>query len=149
MLRCLPLYLGIKINKMRKIILVLALMTATVCNAQSKNLFGRMPEFLTNAQEKELEEVFQSGVFARFSASLPDGVIVAYENNSRAKEGSLNDIKDQISLFKNRLLDARKEIPKVEFFQWADYKERTEIYPCGLVVVFHDEKVSHVWLDLK
>lgn len=134
---------------MRKIFLLLALMTATVCHAQNKNLFGKMPGFLTEASDKEISDVFQSQAFARFSATLSDGVIVAYENTSRAKEGSVQEIKDQILIFKNKLEAAKGEIPTTELLQWADYKERTEVYPCGLVVVFRGEQVSHVWLDLK
>jgi hypothetical protein len=134
---------------MRKIILLLALMTATVCHAQSKSLFGKIPEFLATASDKEMSEVFQSQIFARFSATLPEGVIVAYENTSRVKEGSIEEIKDQISMFKNKLEAAKHEIPEVDLFQWADYKERTEVYPCGLVAVFHNNQISHVWLDLK
>jgi hypothetical protein len=52
-------------------------------------------------------------------------------------------------MFKNKLESAKNEIPEVNFFQWADHKERTEVYPCGLVVVFHNDQISHVWLDLK
>jgi hypothetical protein len=134
---------------MRKIVLLLALMTATVCHAQSKSLFGKIPEFLATASDKEMSEVFQSQNFARFSATLPEGVIIAYENTSRTKGGSLSEIKDQISIFKDLLQKAKDEVPEVEYFQWSDYKERTEIYPCGLVAVFHDYQLSHVWLDLK
>ena len=134
---------------MRKIVLLLSLMTATVCHAQDKSLFNKMPEFLVTASDKEVSDLFQSPIFARFSATLSEGVIVAYENTSKVKEGSIEGIKDQISMFKNKLETAKNQIPEVNLFQWADYKERTEIYPCGLVVVFHDEKVSHVWLDLK
>lgn len=149
MFRVIPIHLDTKIIKMSKVVLLLALMTATVCHAQSKSLFGKVPEFLVIASDKEMSDVFQSPIFARFSATLPEGVIVAYENTSRVKEGSIEEIKDQISMFKNKLESAKNEIPEVNFFQWADHKERTEVYPCGLVVVFRNDQISHVWLDLK
>jgi hypothetical protein len=142
-----PIFLKTKF--MRKILTVVAIFTSALCHVQSKVPFGKMPEFLVNASQNEMIGAFQSQIFASFSATLPEGVVIAYENTTRAKEGSLNEIKNQISMFKNRLIAAKDEVPSVKFFKWADYTERSEVYPCGLVVIFRDELVTHVWLDLK
>lgn len=134
---------------MRKILLAFAIFTSALCHAQSKALFGKMPAFLSNASYHEMTGTFQSPVFARFSATLPEGVVIAYENTPISQQGSLDRIKGQITMFKDRLVAAKDEVPVVEIFKWADYTERSEIYPCGLVVIFRDELVTHVWLDLK
>lgn len=134
---------------MRKILLVFAVFTSTLCHSQSKTLFGKMPGFLASASPNEIVGTFQSPLFARFSATLPEGVVIAYENTPISQRGSLEEIKGQITMFKNRLVAAKDEVPVVEIFKWADHTERSEIYPCGLVVIFRDELVTHVWLDLK
>lgn len=134
---------------MRKILLVFAIFTSTLCPAQSKTLFGKMPGFLASASPNEMASTFQSPLFARFSATLPEGVVIAYENTPTSQQGSLEGINGQITMFRNRLIAAKNEVPAVEIFKWADYTERSEIYPCGLIVIFRDELVTHVWLDLK
>lgn len=134
---------------MRKIFFILAIFTASLCSAQTSNLFNKVPGFLVQASKEDLAKVFQSPSFFRFSSTLPAGTAVAYENTIRAKEGSLEEIQNQIKIFRTKLLAAKEETPDVEYFDWADYKERIETYPCGLVAVFHDDRLVEVWLDLK
>lgn len=134
---------------MRKIFIFSALLFASISNAQDKRTFGRIPDFLINSTEMELIGVFGPKSFVRFSSTLPQGIIIAYENHSNSKIGSINEIKNQIFLLNGKLSEAKNETPVIEFFQWADYKERTEIYPCGLVAIFKDEKLTHIWMDLK
>lgn len=134
---------------MRKIFILSALLFASIGNAQDKGTFGRIPDFLINSTEVELTGVFGSRSFVRFSSTLPQGIIIAYENSPNSKIGSIRRINDQIFLLRSKLTEAKNETPVIEFFQWANYKERTEIYPCGLVAIFKDEKLTHIWMDLK
>lgn len=134
---------------MRKIFIISALLIASISNAQDKKTFGRIPDFLIHSADGEFERVFESKLFVRFSSTLPQGIVIAYENSSNSKIGSMGNIKDQIFLLRSKLSEAKNETPVIEFFQWADYIERTEIYPCGLVAIFKDEKLTHVWMDLK
>ena len=132
---------------MRKILTALFLLIVLTSKAQDSSLFGKMPKFLATAAPKELEDSFER--LARFSITEDRSTKVIYENTSKARIGQVNQIPNELERFKIKLLMSRDETPQVEFFQWTDYKERTEIYPCGLVVIFHDDRVSHVWLDLK
>jgi hypothetical protein len=134
---------------MRKIILLLSIFAVSFGNAQSIDPLGKIPEFLTQSPKEELIKVFDNPAFFRFSSTLPQGIKVAYENSFITREGSLDNIFGQIEVFRNQLLAARSEKPKVEFFQWADCEERIEIYPCGLVAVFRNNRLGEVWIDLQ
>lgn len=134
---------------MRKIILLLSIFAVSFGNAQSIDPLGKIPEFLTQSTKEDLVKVFQDSVFFRFSSTLPNGIVIAYENTTRAKEGSFEKICGQIQTFRSKLLSARGEIPQIEHSDWAEYKERIEIYPCGLVAVFRNDRLGEVWLNIK
>lgn len=132
---------------MRKILMGLFLLIVLSGKAQDANLFGKMPKFLATATPIELERSLE--FLARFSITEDRSTKVIYENTSKARIGEVDQIPNELERFKTKLLMSKDETPQVEFFQWTNYKERTEVYPCGLVVIFHDDRVSHVWLDLK
>lgn len=126
-----------------------AFMLSSICYAQDRGKFGKMPEFLAYAGENELVDVFGTNEFIRFSSTFPKGIIVAYENSEVSQRGSLDEIKDQISIFRERLKAAKRQKPEVSFFSWTDCKERIEVYPCGVIAVYRNNKITHVWLDIE
>lgn len=131
---------------MRKLFILLVLIIPLNVVGQ-KRLFGKIPEFLTESQEIELNKAFSSASFIRFSSTFSNRVIIAYENSSVLKKGSLKEIHEQIFKMNNKLLMAKKEKPKVSKSNWIDYKERIEVYPSGVIAVFRNKQLSHVWLD--
>lgn len=134
---------------MKKLLVILSLFISSLCTAQTKDLFDKVPNFLVNASSHELAKVFKAPAFFRFSTTFPDGVIVAYENTSKTKMGSLDEILNQISKVKSKLGSAKNEKPEVEYFEWANFTERIETYPCGLVAVFRNNELGEVWVDIK
>lgn len=134
---------------MKSCFIILNTFIFSLCNAQSINVKGRVPTFLVTATVQELEETFLAPYFFRFSSTRREGVIVAYENVSGIKIGTLNKIIIQVNDAKLKLLNAIYEKPEIEFFEWADYMECTEIYPCGLVAVFNNNMLCEVWIYFK
>jgi len=134
---------------MRKILVLIALMYVSVAQSQTKDLLDKVPQFLVSTPKEEMSKIFQAPAFFRFSSTLPEGVVVAYENTSRAKIGSMEEILDQITKMKSKLIAAKNEKPEVEYFDWAEYRERIETYPCGLVAVFRNNELGEIWIDIK
>lgn len=132
---------------MRKILTALFLLIVLTSKAQDSSLFGKMPKFLATATPSELKSSLEE--LARFSITENHSTKVIYENTIKARIGEVDQIPNELKRFRKKLIESSNEIPQVEYFQWSDYKERTEVYPCGLVVIFHDDRVSHVWVDLK
>lgn len=132
---------------MRKILTGLLLLIVLTGKAQDSNLFGKMPKFLATATPTELKNSL--GSLARFSITENSSTKVIYENTIKARIGEMDQIPSEMERFRAKLIASKDETPQVEYFQWSDYKERTEVYPCGLVVIFHDNEISHVWVDLK
>lgn len=134
---------------MRKTLVIAFMLLCVFCQAQTQDLFGRIPQFLSIAPTEELEEAFKHPDFSRFSSTLEGRIEVAYENSSEKQIGSFERILEQIQKFQSQLSLVHEEKPAVEIFNWADYQERMEIYPCGLVAVFKDGRLSHIWIDLQ
>lgn len=61
----------------------------------------------------------------------------------------MGQIITQINERKKLLWKDKDEKPQVEFFEWADFTERIETYPCGLVAVFRDNQLCEIWIDIK
>ena len=61
----------------------------------------------------------------------------------------IETISHRILFLKKSLILSQTEIPIVEYMKWSDFSERIEIWPSGLVVVFRNNKLSHIWLDFK
>lgn len=134
---------------MKKILLVAVMLYASLAQAQTNSLMDKVPQFLLQTSKEEMARIFQSPSFFRFSSTLPEGVVIAYENTSRTKMGSMDEILDQITKMKSKLIVANNEKPDVEYFDWAEYRERIETYPCGLVAVFRNNELGEIWIDIK
>lgn len=134
---------------MKRYLVILSFIIPAVCFPQSASILGRVPVFLVSASIWELEAKFLGKSFFRFSTTFPEGVMVAYENSKIATIGSLFQIINQINERKNLLWNAKDEKPQVEFFEWADFTERIETYPCGLVAVFRNNQLCEIWIDIK
>lgn len=133
---------------MKRQLIILSFFLCSSCNAQSVKILWRVPAFLVTASIQELEATFLTPSFFRFSTTLPEGIIVAYENTNMKTKGSLSQIVTQINERKNLLWKAKEEKPRVGFFEWADFTERIETYPCGLVAVFRDNQLCEIWIDI-
>lgn len=127
---------------------ILSLFLYSFCNAQPASILGRVPAFLVTASIQEFEATFLGSSFFRFSSTLPEGIVVAYEKSNMKTNGSLGQIVTQINERKNLLWKAKEEKPQVEFFEWVDFTERIEIYPCGVVAVFRDKQLFEIWIDI-
>ena len=134
---------------MKKLLVVMSLFISFISSAQTKNLFDKVPNFLINSSNQELAKVFKATTFFRFSTTFPNGVVVAYENTAKNKMGSLDEILTQISKVKSKLSSAKNEKPEVEYFEWANFRERIETYSCGLVAVFRNNELGEIWVDIK
>lgn len=134
---------------MRIPLIITLLLLSVYSQAQTSSLFEKMPQFLSSASPEELARTFKHPDFFRFSSTWENRIEVAYENSPVAQTGSFERILHQLEKFRSQLALASKEKPVVEYFNWAEYRERTEVYPCGLVAVFRDNQLGSVWIDLK
>lgn len=133
---------------MKRQLVILSFIIPSLSFAQSANMLGSLPAFLVTASIQELEATFLRSSFFRFSTTLQEGIAVAYENTNTKMVGSLGQIVNQINERKNFLWKATEEKPQVEVFEWADFMERIETYPCGLVAVFRNNQLCEIWIDI-
>ena len=120
-------------------------------NSDSTETFNRLPTFLLSASEIQLSNYFIDSSFCRFSLTIKGKLIIDYDKAccSKMDHTTFETIRQRIIFFKKSLILSQTEIPIVEYMQWADFTERTEIWPSGLVVVFRNNKLSHIWLDFE
>jgi hypothetical protein len=119
--------------------------------SDSTELFNRLPSFLLSANDNQLSNYFMDSSFCRFSSTINGKLIIDYDKayGIMMDDTTIKTISQRIIFFKKSLILSQTEIPIVEYMQWADFTERTEIWPSGLVVVFRNNKLSHIWLDYK
>jgi hypothetical protein len=116
--------------------------------ADHSGIFEYVPDFLLKASEEDLTRIFSASNFERFSVT---GVGIVYEKK-KGKEISKEEISEivkQISLNREKLSEIRKEKPDVLVNNWFEFEERSMLWSGGLVVVFRNKQLTHVWLDFK
>ena len=119
--------------------------------SDSTELFNRLPTFLLTASENQLSKYFMDSSFCRFSSTINGKLIIDYDKayGSMMDHTIIETISHRILFLKKSLILSQTEIPIVEYMKWSDFSERIEIWPSGLVVVFRNNKLSHIWLDYK
>jgi hypothetical protein len=116
--------------------------------ADHSGLFEYVPDFLLKASEEDLTRIFSATNFERFSVT---GVGIVYEKK-KGKEISKEEISEivkQISLNRGKLSEVNKEKPNVLVNNWFEFEERSMLWASGLVVVFRNKQLTHVWFDFK
>jgi len=116
--------------------------------ANHSGIFEYVPDFLSVASEEDLNRIFTALNFERFSVT---GLGIVYEKK-KGKEISKEEISEivkQISLNREKLSEVRKEKPDVLVNNWFEFEERSMLWSGGLVVVFRNKQLTHVWLDFK
>jgi hypothetical protein len=95
-----------------------------------------------------LARIFSASNFERFSVT---GVGIVYEKKKgrEISKEEISEIVKQISLNREKLSEVRKEKPDVLVNNWFEFEERSMLWSGGLVVVFRNKQLTHVWLDFK
>jgi len=116
-------------------------------SADHSHLFGAFPKFLASASDSDLIKIFSAENFERLTTS---DLGVAYErkNGIPIQRGDINEILRHLALNKERISKAASEKPQVEINDWFGFEERSENWPCGLVLIFRNKQLTHVWIDL-
>ncbi len=119
--------------------------------SDSTELFNRLPTFLLSANDNQLSNYFMDSSFRRFSSTINGKLIIDYDKvyGRMMDNTTIKTISQRILFFEKSLILSKTEIPIVEYMKWSDFSERIEIWPSGLVVVFRNNKLSHIWLDFK
>ena len=116
--------------------------------ADHSGIFEYVPDFLSKASEEDLTRIFSALNFERFSVT---GLGIVYEKkkDKEISKEEISEIVKQIFLNRGKLSEARKEKPDVLINTWFEFEERSMLWPCGLVAVFRNKQLTHVWFDFK
>ena len=116
--------------------------------ADHSGIFDYVPDFFSKASEEDLARIFSASNFERFSITGP-GVIYERKKGREITKEELSEIAKQIISHRAKFAETRKQQSEMVTNNWFDFEERSIMWPSGLVVVFRNKQLTHVWLDFK
>jgi hypothetical protein len=133
-------------------ILQILLLTLSVAQEQCGFVHNDLTTWniiIKKVKKQKIVYQFKDQVYIVETELLP--IIIDYDKayGSMMDHTIIETISHRILFLKKSLILSQTEIPIVEYMKWSDFSERIEIWPSGLVVVFRNNKLSHIWLDFK
>lgn len=116
--------------------------------ADHSGIFGYVPDFFSKAAEEDLVRIFSAPNFERFSVT-GYGVVYERKKGKEISKDELAEIVKQIFLHRDQFATSRKQQGEVMVNNLFDFEEKSILWPSGLVVVFRNKQLTHVWLDFK
>lgn len=116
--------------------------------ADHSGIFGYVPDFFSKAAEEDLVRIFSAPNFERFSVT-GYGVVYERKKGKEISKDELAEIVKQIFSHRDQFATTRKQQGDVMVNNLFDFEEKSILWPSGLVVVFRNKQLTHVWLDFK
>jgi MFS-type transporter involved in bile tolerance (Atg22 family) len=145
----------------RKLLLVAHLLISLGAIAQSKAqldssinhsyMFNNSLSWLMHATASDIQKILSEKGFCHVALINEGKLEVVYnaDYHFQVTQQQINRIQTYIYNNYSYLEQFMQHKPEVEFFQWSDYLERTEIWSKGPVFVFKNSQLTHILLTLK
>lgn len=107
------------------------------------------PKWVLDAGKKDWEKVLSKKGFGRFSVTTNLQVYELYNGYTQTHptRADIRKIRRAVKDHKKDLKACLRYPPTIDYFQWTDYLERTEVWKPGPVFVFQNDQLTHIWLD--
>ena len=145
----------------RKLLAVIHLIISLGAIAQSKAqldssinhsyMFNNSLSWLMHATASDIQKILSEKGFCHVALINEGKLEVVYnaDYDFQVTQQQINRIQTYIYNNYSYLEQFMQHKPELEFFQWSDYLERTEIWSKGPVFVFKNSQLTHILLTLK
>lgn len=116
--------------------------------ANHSSIFDYIPDFFSKASEEDLAKIFSAPNFERFSVT-GFGIIYERKGGKEISKEEISEIAKQIFSYREMFNKIKKEKSDVMVNNYFDFEEKSILWPSGLVVVFRNKQLTHVWMDFK